>query len=300
VTVTETPAPTAAAPTRTSRLPLVAAAVTVLLWSSAFVGVRSAGHDLSAGSLALARLAVGSIVLGIVMLVRREPLPPARHLPGLLVCGLLWFGAYNVSLNAAERRVDAGTAAMLVNLGPVLIALLAGVVLREGFPRSLLTGAGVAFAGTVVIGLATARGGASATGVALCIITAMAYAGGVIAQKPLLRTLSPLQVTWAACTIGVVATLPWAGSLAHDARHASGGALAWAVYLGAFPTAVAFTTWAYALARTTAGRMGATTYLVPPLVVLLGWLVLRETPPGVALLGGVLCLTGVAITRRNR
>ena len=65
----------------------------------------------------------------------------------LLVCGLLWFGAYNVALNSGERRVDAGTAAMLVNVGPVLIAVLAGLLLGEGFPRALFVGCAVAFAG---------------------------------------------------------------------------------------------------------------------------------------------------------
>jgi drug/metabolite transporter (DMT)-like permease len=37
-------------------------------------------------------------------------------------------------LNAAERLVDAGTAAMLVGVGPVLIAIFAGALLGEGFP----------------------------------------------------------------------------------------------------------------------------------------------------------------------
>src|SRR5215210_6396741 len=54
---------------------------------------------------------------------RREPLPPRRDVPRLVLCGLLWFGAYYVLLNEAERRVDAGTAAMLVNVGPILIAV---------------------------------------------------------------------------------------------------------------------------------------------------------------------------------
>jgi drug/metabolite transporter (DMT)-like permease len=55
--------------------------------------------------------------------------------------------------------------------------------------------------------------------------------------------------------------------------------------------------WAYALKRTSAGRMGAMTYLVPPLAVLMGWSILGETPPALALLGGALCLAGVAVTR---
>ena len=44
--------------------------------------------------------------------------------------------------------------------------------------------------------------------------------------------------------------------------------------------------------------MGATTYLVPPLAVLMGWLILGEAPPALALLGDALCLAGVAVSRR--
>ena len=73
----------------------------------------------------------------------------------------------------------------------------------------------------------------------------------------------------------------------------------WVVYLGVFPTAVAFTTWAYALARTSAGRLGATTYLVPPVAIVLGWVLLGERPATLALAGGALCLVGVAVARRR-
>jgi drug/metabolite transporter (DMT)-like permease len=71
------------------------------------------------------------------------------------------------------------------------------------------------------------------------------------------------------------------------------------LYLGVFPTAVGFTTWAYALARTSAGRLGATTYLVPPIAILLSWGLLGETPVALALLGGALCVGGVYVSRRT-
>jgi len=278
-----------------------AALVTVLLWASAFVGIRVAGEELSPGPLTLARLVIGAAVLGLFVAARRAPLPPRSDIPRLLACGLLWFGAYNVLLNAAEQRVDAGTAAMLVNVGPVLIALLAGVLLHEGFPRSLLAGCAVAFAGAVVIGLATSgRSPDAGGGAALCVAAAAAYAGGVVAQKPLLERTSALQVTFLACLIGAAACLPFAPVLARELGDAGTEAVAWTVYLGVLPTAVGFTTWAYALKRTSAGRMGATTYLVPPLTVLLGWAVLGEAQPALALLGGALCLAGVAVSRSRR
>jgi drug/metabolite transporter (DMT)-like permease len=286
---------------RSDAVPLAAALVTVALWASAFVGIRAAGRDLSAGPLTLGRLLVGGAALGLLVAARRDALPARGDLGRLLACGLLWFGAYNVLLNAAEQRVDAGTAAMLVNVGPLLIALLAGVLLGEGFPHSLLAGCAVAFAGAVVIGWATSERGVDAGwGAALCLAAAAAYAGGVVAQKPLLERTSGLQVTFLACAIGAVACLPFAPGLVREAGDASAAALAWTVYLGVVPTAIGFTTWAYALKRTSAGRMGATTYLVPPLAVLMGWSMLGETPPALALLGGALCLAGVAVTRETR
>jgi drug/metabolite transporter (DMT)-like permease len=279
---------------------LVAALVTVVLWASAFVGIRAAGDELSPGALALGRLLVGSAALGALVLIRREPLPGRRDLPGIAFCGVLWFGIYNVVLNEAEQRVDAGTASMLVNIGPILIALLAGVLLGEGFPRSLMAGLVVAFAGVVVIGVATSDQGVAASwGAFLCVVAAFAYAGGVVAQKPLLARVSALQVTWLACTVGAVTCLPFAPSLIGEVGDASGSAVGWMVYLGLVPTAIAFLTWAYALSRTTAGRMGSTTYLVPPIAILMGWAILGETPPELAYLGGALCLAGVILTRRG-
>jgi drug/metabolite transporter (DMT)-like permease len=282
-----------------SVLPLVAAGVTVVLWASAFVAIRHVGAELSPGAVALGRLLVGSIVLGTVVTIRR-PLWPARgDWKALVVCGLLWFGVYNVALNAAEQRVDAGTTAMLVNVGSLILALLAGLLLGEGFPWQVVVGCLVAFSGVLVIGAATSQHTAGPAGVALCVVAALGYAVGVIAQKPLLARMPALEVTWLACTIGAVACLPFAPTLVREAGDARTSTLLWVVYLGAFPTAVAFTTWAYALSRTSAGRMGATTYLVPPVTILMAWALLGETPALLAVAGGALCLAGVAVSRRT-
>jgi len=277
-----------------------AVGLTLTLWASAFVAIRYADRELSPGALALGRLLVGSLALGALVLIRREPLPGRRQLAGIAICGVLWFGLYNVSLNAAETRIDAGTAAMLVNVGPILIAIFAGLLLREGFPSRLFAGCLVSFAGAVIIGLATSRHGLhEILGTILCVVAAFAYAGGVVAQKPVLRHASPLMVTWLACTIGAVSCLPYAGTLASQIGHAGGSTIAWTIYLGIAPTAIGFVAWAYALSRTTAGRLGSTTYLVPPLALLFGWLFLAEVPPLLVLPGGVLCLAGVALARTS-
>jgi drug/metabolite transporter (DMT)-like permease len=274
-----------------------AAAVTVVLWASAFVAIRHVGHEFSAGALSLGRLLVGSLLLGALVFTRPRTWPAKADWKPLLVCGLLWFGVYNVALNEAEQRLDAGTAAMLVNVGPLLIALLAGLLLGEGFPRQLVIGSIAAFGGVVLIGTSSSDGRAETWGVVLCVAAAVSYAIGVVSQKPLLARLPALEVTWLACTIGAISCLPFAPTLIRETGDARPATIWWVVFLGAFPTALAFTTWAFALARTSAGRMGATTYLVPPLTIFLGWLLLDESPAPLAYAGGALCLIGVAISR---
>jgi drug/metabolite transporter (DMT)-like permease len=282
---------------------IAAAGVTVLLWGSAFVGIRSAGRTFSPGALSLGRLAVAVVVLAAVGLARGERLPSRATLRAiglpLLVCGLLWFGAYNVALNSGERRVDAGTSAMLVALGPVLIAVLAGVLLREGFPRSLFAGCAVAFGGVAVIAVASSTHSATTAGVVLCLAAAAAYAAGVVTQKVVIGELSPLQTVFLCAAIGAVVCLPFAPQLIRELGPGHAGATGWMVYLGVGPTALGFVLWTFALSRTSAGKLAATTYLVPPVSVLLGWLWLGESPAGLAFLGGALCLAGVGVSRRK-
>ena len=139
-----------------------AALVTVVLWASAFVGIRSAGTSFSPGALSLGRLSVAIVAMGVLGIAQGERLPSRLQLrvagPALLLCGLLWFGAYNIALNSGERRVDA-----------------------------------VAFAGVVVIAIASSGRAATTTGVLFCLAAAFAYAAAVVAQKVVLRTLSGTQ-----------------------------------------------------------------------------------------------------------
>ncbi|WP_434481714.1 DMT family transporter [Streptomyces sp. NBC_01340] len=275
-----------------------AATVTVVLWASAFVSIRSAGAAYSPGALALGRLLAGSVALGAICLVRREGWPPRAAWRGIAISGLLWFGFYMVVLNWGEQQVDAGTAALVVNIGPILIALLGSRLLGDAMPPRLLAGMAVSFAGAVAVGLSmSGEGGSSVLGVVLCLLAAVGYAAGVVAQKPALGRASALQVTTFGCLVGAVVCLPFAGQLVHDVADAPVSATLNVLYLGVFPTALAFTTWAYALARTTASRMGATTYAVPALVVALSWLFLGEIPGLLTLAGGTLCLAGVAVSR---
>lgn len=298
---TSTPISPATTSARTiSKLGIAAVIVTVVLWASAFVGIRAVGPSFSPGSLTLGRLVVAAVALGIVALPRLKRWPKGREWLPILAYGIMWFAGYNLALNAAEHMLDAGTSAMLINVSPILIAVLAGVVLKEGFPRWLIIGSLVAFGGVALIALGSGqRSTADVAGVLLCLLAAVLAAVSVIVQKPVLRTFSAAQATWFGIVVGAVCCLPWAGQLVAEVGAAPLPATLGLVYLGVFPTAIAFTTWAYALSLIEAGKLAATTYLVPGTTILISWAVLKEIPTIWGLVGGIICLVGVGLTRRR-
>lgn len=279
-------------------LPLVALGVTLVFWASAFVAIRYLGEEVSPGALSLGRLLVGSLTLGALLLTRPRRWPAREDWLPLVACGVLWFGIYNVALNEGERRVDAGTAAMLIQIAPILIAILAVSFLGEKPTWYLGAGLLIAFGGVTLIAFSASGGGdRDMLGVVLCLLAAAAYSVSMVIQKPLLRRLSALEVTWFACTIGAIICLPFSGDLVRTVQDVPLSSVAWIVYLGVFPTAIAFTTFAYALARMDASKLGVTTNLVPPITIVLGAVFLSEVPPALAVVGGVVCLVGVAVAR---
>lgn len=281
-------------------LPLTAVAITLVLWASAFVAIRHLGHDFSPGALSLGRLVVGALCLAVMAIGRGIPRPTRSDAIAIVVIGVLWFGVYNVALNEGEQRVDAGTAAMLIQISPVLIAFGAALFLGERFTVNIGVGLALAFAGVAVIAFSTSPGGNSdVVGVLLCLLSAVVYSISLILQKRVVSRMPAVQVTWLACTVGAIACLPFTGQLLSEAAEAPASSLWWLVYLGVFPTAIAFTTYAFALQHMSASSLGVTTYLVPPITIVMGVLFLSEAPPSMAYLGGVLALVGVAVARRK-
>jgi drug/metabolite transporter (DMT)-like permease len=277
-----------------------AAGLAVVLWGSSFVAIRGIGHALSPAPLALLRFGVAAVTLTAIVPARRPVHVRLSRKAFLLIAAyaVIWLAGYTVALNAGEQHVDAGTAALLVNLAPLLVAVTAGKLLGEGFSRSLVVGSLVALGGAAVIATgATAQ--RDWAGVLLCLLAAALYAVGVMTQKVALRHVDGFTAIWLGCVVATVVLLPWTPQLVGELQVASTPAVLGAGYLGVFPTAIGFTAWAYALRRMDASRLSAVTYAVPAASVLLSWLLLAEIPTAYGLVGGALCLTGVAISRRR-
>lgn len=275
--------------------------VTLVFWASAFVAIRHLGEDFSPGALSLGRQLVAAVALAVVLVGRPFTRPRRQHWPSIVVIGVLWFAVYHVALNEAEQRVDAGTASMLLQVSPIIITVLAIAFLGERATSGLVIGLLVAFGGVTLISFSTSDsgGGRDLVGVVLCLVSCAAYAVSVVLQKPMLREVPALELTWLSTLVGTVVTLPFLPQLVDEAGAAPASSIAWLVYLGVFPTAVAFTTYSFALKHLSASTLGISTYLVPPITVVIAWVALDETPPALAYVGGVLCLAGVWWARRT-
>lgn len=293
-TATTTSAAIAALP-RWRGLPWVAALLTMIFWASSFVVIRDVGEHFSPGPMGLLRGGSAAIVLSALMLFRRPKLPRGKLVWLILVLwGAAWFAAYVVVLNAAERSIDAGTASMIVNIAPLIIAVFAGIFLGEGLPKRLLVGITVSLFGIGMITAASFTGFFTIGGLALSLTAALLYAACVLLQKHFLSRADSVTVTWMGILVGTAACLVFTPGLVAEAAQAPIGMTLQVVYLGVIPTALAFNLWGYALRFLPAGMLSSSSLLVPAIVVVLAWLLLGEVPPPLAAAGGVLCLAGAA------
>lgn len=287
----------------TDRIPLkvlFAIIGTVLAWSSAFVVIRAVLPVFEPGELAFLRQLVAVPLLAVWMIGQKWLWPTVREWALIAIFGLTWFSIYIVALNTAEQTIDAGTASFVVNIGPLLIAVGAFMFLGEKLSRNLIPGALIALAGVGLIAWGTSSSDrVDLVGVLWALVATVTYAVGVLTQKPALKRLSSNQVTLLGAAIALIPLFWWAPEAITTVQSAPIDAIVGAVWLGAIPTALGFGLWGYALKRMPAGRLGVSTYVVPPLVIVESAILLGEWPHPIAIVGGLIALAGVWWSRRS-
>ena len=284
-----------------------AIAVTLVLWASAFAGIRAGmrlmpggiiGPDgYGPGEVALLRFATASLVLAAYALATRMKLPARRDLPRIAIAGVLGITIYHLALNFGEVSVSAGAAALLIAAGPVFTAMMSVAFLHERLTWAGWSGIAIAFAGVALISMGESGGMHFEPGSLLVLGAAVSTAGYFVVSKQGLRIYSPLEFTTYIIWAGTIPMLVFAPGLLKQMPHAAPSATIAIVYLGIFPAAIAYVLWSYALARMPASILSAFLYVSPVLAMFIAWLWIGEVPAVLTLVGGLIAVGGVIIVQ---
>ncbi|MCC6353601.1 MAG: DMT family transporter [Verrucomicrobiae bacterium] len=268
-------------------------AAAVIGWGWAWVGIRDVVRYYEPGPLALGRYAVASLALLPVWIRGGARLPRARELPMIGAMGLLGFTFYNLGINAGEKTITAGTAALIAACIPVIVTIGARLFFAERLTRVGWIGVMVALAGVGVI-TGSAEGGLRLSRGALLVLFASVCAAGYgLLSKRFLARHGWVEATAWAVWAGTLGLIPSGGGLRAAVAEAPISATVQVVLLGIFPGAVCYAFWNYAIARVPLARVASWMFLIPVASVGLGWLLLDEIPPPLALIGGLVTLLGV-------
>ena len=277
---------------------LAATAISLMLWGSAFGGIRAALAAYPPGELVLLRFLIASAALAIWALISKMPLPKLRDLPGMVGLGILGIAGYQIALTFGQQTITAGASGLIITVAPVFMALLGRIFLNERLAILGWLGMLVSFAGVVVVSFGESGGTLGwSPGVGLVLFATFASSVFFVLQRPYLERYSPFQMTaigiWAGTALMAVLWLP---GLIPAVRHAPLASTLAIVYLGVLPGALAYVAWAYALSKMPASLLGISIYLEPPIAIAVAFVWLGELPSWLTILGGVIAIGGVVIS----
>lgn len=278
----------------------------ILLWGSAFAGIR-AGMRLTPagpgpggfgpGELALLRFGTASLALGLYAAATRMPLPRRADLPQVALAGFLGVSVYHLALNFGEVTVQSAAAALLIAAAPAFTALLSVTFLGDRLTAAGWGGLLLAFTGVALLALGGGGQVRFTPGALLILLAAGVAAVYTILSKRALRTQGALAFTchtlWAG-TLPMLAFLP--GLLRQWPAAAPSAAFA-GLYLGLFPAALAYLLWNRVLARMPVPLVASFLYLSPVVATGVAWLWLGEVPSLLTVAGGAVAVAGVAVVQ---
>ena len=217
----------------------------------------------------------------------------------LVIAGVCFagdLGAWHVSV----MYTTVANSTLEANFAPVFVTLGAWLLFRQRVSRLFLVALAVTLAGAILlIGPNFALGGRALLGDALGVLTAVFYAGYMLAIKSASVRTTTAYLMAVTTTVAAIALFPYGLATADVFMPQS--ASGWLVLAGLalIPQILGQSLIAYGFAHLPASFSSVSLLLQPVLAAVYAWVLLGETVGPVQMLGGLVVLAGIYLARRG-
>ena len=282
---------------------LLALTFTMAVWGISPVFFRSLTLALGPGDQLVIRYAMVGIVFLVILLATGGWRLKAADWPRMLFLGLGAYVCYNLGSAFGFVHINAGTGSLIIGTQPLLIAVVGILLAREPLTATTVVGLAVGFIG--ILFLVWKDLGVSGEPQGFLLGCAMIFVSGgfwalyAVISRPLSQRYGSLTVTAMSSVLCAAALVLLLGRPSTLTTLAGMDSAAWTgmFYLVVLVNVITMVTWNYGAARLPAAAAGAFLYLVPPIGVLAGALILGEKVTSGMVIGGALIMAGVAITQ---
>ncbi len=271
------------------------AAMTILLWSLAYVLTRLTLQYFSAFSLGFLRYAAASCALLVFILTAKVRTPQKADLKWFLLSGFFGFFLYMIAFNKGCETVTAATSSVIIATAPVITALLARLFYHEKLSCTQWMATAVEFTGVILLSLMNHTFSLN-SGLYWLFPAAVSLGVYNLLQRKLTKTYSGLQSATYSIFAGTVMLAAFLPASVQEVRSAPPLQLLYIAILGFFSSAVAYATWAQAIKKTKkVSSVSNYMFVTPFLTTLLGFLLAGERPDLPTVAGGTIILIGVLL-----
>lgn len=280
---------------RPERLTLIAFIISTILGGNNAIAVRFSNVELPPFFGAGVRFAAASLILFLVVLVMRLPLPGGRSLIGALIFGALQFGFSYALIYWSLLEVPAGLFQVILALVPLLTFLLAIIHRQEAFQWRVLAGGLLAVGGIAIIFSDSLIDNVPLLSLLAAVLAAAFIAESIVLFKTFPKT-HPITTNALAMGMGAVILFVTSG-LGRETPQLPSLLPTWTalLYLIFFGSVGTFVLALYVLTRWTASATSYSLVLMPIVTVIFASLIANEPITFTLLLGGLFVLSGVYV-----
>jgi drug/metabolite transporter (DMT)-like permease len=284
---------------------------TVCIWAVNLVVIKNViGSELQPIAFTALRFILGAIIL---LPLLRSLTPAERAVSGLdrwkiIGLGLIGNALYQVLFITGLANTLPTNAALILATPPIFIALIGAIFKLEKLTWLAWLGILMSFGGITLVILGNAPGETTSSaprplfGDLMTLGAAIMWALYTLLAAPVLKRHAPLKLTALTVAVGAVplAVIATPAFVTTDWANVSVTVWLGVLYCGGIALALGYIMWNRGVQQVGAARTAVYSNLTPVLVALLAWLVRGDPVTIYHVVGAVIILTGITLTRLGR